>query len=263
MKNLPSIKFLVLLTIFTSFTGFSQDKPVTQLLKSYVDATNRLGQSQSSDEILALFSENYQNNTAYIGMSGVLNRTTTTYAQLAEKLAEDIKNKNYNFTMSITETVQETQKKNAGTVSALINFESKIEGKVAEKGSILMNLVATKIKGEWKITHNNTVRVSEESEIGNCVCYLFSKGESYFNAETYYPAGLQYDREYKSYRVGTKDGKRAIVNRSNNDRTFFWNENGDIMDGSRKIGEADNSNEAVRIVLSFVYSDTCTEINFS
>ena len=263
MKNLANLKFLFIVTFLFSLSTFAQETQVTKLLKSYIEATNQLGESQDAQNILSLFSKNYQNNTAYIGMSGVLNRNTTTYAQLEEKLADDIKNKNYNFTLSLTETVHETQKENAGTVSALINFESKIEGKVAEKGSILMNLVATKIRGEWKITHNNTVRVSEESEIGNCVCYLFSKGESYFNAETYYPAGLKYDREYKSYRVGTKDGKRAIVNRGNNNRTFIWNQNGDVLDGTVKIGSADNSSDAIQVVLAFVYSNTCTEINFS
>ncbi|MEL6811773.1 MAG: hypothetical protein AAFP76_10600 [Bacteroidota bacterium] len=263
MKNHATITLLLLLTFFSSVNAFAQEKPVVTLLKSYIQATNELGESQDAETVLSLFSKNYQNNTAYIGMSGVLNRTTTTYAQLEEKLGEDIKNRNYNFTMSLTETVHESQKENAGTASALINFESKIEGKVAEKGAILMNIVATKEKGEWKITHNNTVRVSEESEIGNCVCYLFSKGESYFNAETYYPAGLKYDREYKSYRVGTKDGKRAIVNRGNNNRTFFWNQNGEILDGSRKIGSAETSVEAIQIVLAFVYSSTCTDMSFS
>ena len=54
--------------------------------------------------------------------------------------------------MALDKTVYESQKEGSGTVSALINFESKIDGKVAEKGTILMNIVATKSQGEWKIT---------------------------------------------------------------------------------------------------------------
>jgi len=263
MKKITKIKHAFLITLFSFSITFAQEKPVTTILKSYINATNSLGKSQDPSSVLSLISNNYQNNTAYIGLTGVLNRSTTTYAQLEEKLTEDIKNENYNFTMSLKETVYETQKERAGTVSALINFESKIEGKVAEKGTILMNIVATKINEQWKITQNNTVRVSEESEIGNCVCYLFSKGESFFSAETYYPAGVKYEREFKSYRVGSKDGKRAIVNRGNNNKAYFWNKNGDILDGSRKIGSAETSAEAVQIVLSSVYGNTCTKIDFN
>ncbi len=263
MKNPTLFKLVMSITLLSFLSGFSQDKPVTQLLKSYIKASNELGANEDAENILALFDKNYQNNTAYIGLTGVLHRTSTTYGQFADKLAEDIKNKNYNFTMSLGETVYESQKDRAGTVSALINFQSKIDGKVAEKGTILMNIVASKIQGEWKITHNNTVRVSEESEIGNCVCYLFSKGKSFFNAETYYPAGVKYDREYKSYRVSVKEGKRSIVNRGNNDKEFIWEENGDVLDGGRKIGTAQTPDEAIQAVLSFVYGKTCTKINFS
>ena len=263
MKKFTIHKFAFILAFFSITTVFAQEKPVTVLLKSYINATNNLGSSQDPDTVLSLFGTNYQNNTAYIGLTGVLNRSTTTYGQLQEKLAEDIKNQNYNFTLSLMELVYEAHKERAGTVSALINFESKIDGKVAEKGTILMNIVATKIRGEWKITQNNTVRVSEESEIGNCVCYLFSKGESFFNAETYYPSGVKYEREFKSYRVGIKDGQRAIVNRGNNDKTYVWDKNGDIIDGSRKIGSAQTPDEAVQVVLAYVYANTCTKINFS
>lgn len=263
MKKPKKFKRVFLIALFSFSIAFAQEKPVTTLLKSYINATNNLGESQDPTSVLSLFSNNYQNNTAYIGLTGVLNRSTTTYAQLEEKLAEDIKNKNYNFTLSLKETVYETQKEKAGTVSALINFESKIDGKVAEKGTILMNIVATKINSQWKITQNNTVRVSEESEIGNCVCYLFSKGESFFSAETYYPAGVKYEREFKSYRVGAKDGKRAIVNRGNNDKAYLWEKNGDLLDGSRKIGTAETPAEAIQVVLSSVYGNTCTKINFN
>jgi hypothetical protein len=263
MRKPTLFKLVMSIALLSFISGFAQDKPVTQLLKTYIKATNNLEADQNPDNIMMLLDKNYQNNTAYIGLTGALHRTSTTYGQFAEQIAEDIKNHNYNFTMALSKTVYESQKETSGTVSALINFESKIDGKVAEKGTILMNIVATKSQGEWKITQNNTVRVSEESEIGNCVCYLFSKGKSFFNAETYYPAGVKYEREYKSYRVSIKDGKRTIVNRGNNDRTFTWADNGDVLDGGRKIGTAVTPDEAVQAVLTFVYGKTCTKINFS
>ncbi|WP_299886446.1 hypothetical protein [uncultured Lacinutrix sp.] len=263
MKVPTIFKFVLTIALLSSITGNSQEKKVTSILKSYIEASNNLSETKDINNVLSLFDKQYKNNIAYVGLTGVVNKSTINFDQLSKQLSDNLKNENYNFKMSIGDIIYESQKQKAGTVSALINFESKIEGKIAEKGTILMNIVTSLVQDEWKIINNNTVRVSEASEIGNCVCYLFSKGESFFNAETYYPAGVEYNREYKSYRVSIKDGKRTIVNRGNNDKTFVWAENGDILDDGVKIGTAETSDKAVQVVLSSVYGETCTKINFS
>lgn len=260
MKKLTALKILMAVAMLTFLTGFSQEKPVTKLLKSYIASSNELCETKQVNNVLSLFDDRYKNNIAYVGLSGIVKRSTIGFEQFSEQLADNIKNKNYNFHMTIGDIVHESQKERAGTVSALVNFESKIDGKVAEKGTILMNIVASLVRGEWKIIHNNTVRVSEGSDIGNCVCYLFSKGSSFFNAETYYPAGVEYDREYQSFRVSTRDGKRII---KGNDSTYTWAENGDVLDAGRKLGNAKSSDEAVKVVLAHVYSETCTKIDFN
>ncbi|WAC02838.1 hypothetical protein N7U66_04170 [Lacinutrix neustonica] len=263
MKNPTLSKLVMAVVLLSFFTGFAQENPVTNLLKSYIDASNELEDTKDVNSVLSLFDSSYKNNIAYVGLTGVVNKSTVDFDQFSNQLEENLKNQNYNFTMSVGEIIYESQKNRAGTISALINFESKIEGKIAEKGTILMNLVTALVQGEWKIILNNTVRVSEASDIGNCVCYLFSKGDSFFNAETYYPAGVEYNREYKSFRVSIKEGKRTIVNRANDDRTFDWADNGDLLDDGVIIGNAETSDKAVQVVLSHVYGETCTTINFS
>jgi hypothetical protein len=260
MKKLTTLKLLMAVAMLSFLTGFSQEKPVTKLLKSYIANSNELCETKQVNNVLSLFDDRYKNNIAYVGLSGIVKRSTIGFEQFSEQLAENVKNKNYNFHMTIGEIVHESQKERAGTVSALVNFESKIDGKVAEKGTILMNIVASLVRGEWKIIHNNTVRVSEGSDIGNCVCYLYAKGSTMFNAETYYPAGVEYDREYQSFRVSTRDGKRII---KGNDVTYSWTENGDVLDGARKIGNAKSSDEAVKAVLVYIYAQTCTKMDFN
>jgi len=260
MKKLTALKLVMAIAMLSFVTGFSQEKPVTKLLKSYIAASNELCETKQVNNVLALFDDRYKNNVAYVGLSGIVKRTSISFEQFSEQLADNIKNKNYNFHMTIGEIVHESQKERAGTVSALVNFESKIDGKVAEKGTILMNIVASLVRGEWKIIHNNTVRVSEGSDIGNCVCYLYAKGSTMFNAETYYPAGVEYDREYQSYRVSSRDGKRTI---KGNDITYVWDSNGAVLDGARKLGTASTSEEAVKIVLTHVYAETCTKMDFN
>jgi len=260
MKKLTTLKLVMAVAMLSFLTGFSQEKPVTKLLKSYIANSNQLCETKQVNNVLSLFDDRYKNNIAYVGLSGIVKRSTIGFEQFSEQLADNVKNKNYNFHMTIGEIVHESQKERAGTVSALVNFESKIDGKVAEKGTILMNLVASLVRGEWKIIHNNTVRVSEGSDIGSCVCYLYAKGSTMFNAETYYPAGVEYDREYQSFRVSSRDGKRII---KGNDTTYTWAENGDVLDAGRKLGNAKSSDEAVKVVLTSVYSETCTKIDFN
>lgn len=253
-------KLVAAVLLLTSYVGFSQEKPVTDLLNKYIKASNDLSVTKQKNTVLALFDDKYKNNTAFVGLSGVVKRSTTGFEQFSRQLDESIKNKKYTFKMDVRDIVHESQKEKAGTVSALVNFESKVDGKVAESGTILMSLVGTLVRGEWKIIQNNTVRVSEGKDIGNCVCYLFSKGTSFFGAETYYPAGVEYDKEFQSFRVGTRDGKRVV---KGDDKDYTWAENGDVLDGSRKIGHASTPEEAVKVVLNFLYAETCTEIKFS
>lgn len=260
MKKPTILRLALAVVLLSCFSGFSQEKPVTRLLNSYIKASNDLSATKQKNTVLALFDDRYKNNTAYVGLSGVVKRSTTGFEQFSAQLDENIKNKKYNFNMSIRDIVHETQKEKAGTVSALVNFESKIDGKVAEKGTILMSIVATLVRGEWKIIQNNTVRVSEGKDIGNCVCYLFSKGTSFFGAETYYPAGVEYDKEFQSFRVGTRDGRRVV---KGDDKDYAWEENGDVLDGSRKIGSASTPEEAVKVVLNHLYAESCTKIDFS
>ena len=254
------LKLAAAVLLLTSYAGFSQEKPVTDLLNKYIQASNDLSVSKESNTVLSLFDDRYKNNTAYVGLSGVVKRSTTGFEQLSSQLDQTLKNKKYNFAMEVREIVHESQKEKAGTVSALVNFESKVDGKVAEKGTILMNLVGALVRGEWKIIQNNTVRVSEGKDIGNCICYLFSKGTSFFGAETYYPGGVEYNKKFESFRVVTRDDIR-IIKGDNNDYT--WSSDGDILDGALKIGSAGTTEEAVKVVLNFLYAESCTKIDFN
>ena len=132
MKKPNVLKLVLAFVLMSCFVGFSQEKPVTRLFKSYIKASNDLSVTKQKNSILALFDDRYKNNTSYVGLSGVFKRTTTGFEQLSNQLDENLKNKKYNFKMEVRDIVHESQKEKAGTVSALVNFESKIDGKVAE-----------------------------------------------------------------------------------------------------------------------------------
>ncbi len=260
MKKPAMFKTVLCMLLLSVLSVVAQEKPVVHLVKSYVEASNTLSASKQINSVLSLFDDKYKNNTSFIGLSGVVKNSNYNFEEFSEQLLANMTDKSYDFQMTITDIVFESQKEKSGAVSALVAFEAKIDGKIAEKGTMLMNIVAAKVRGDWKIVQNNTVRVSEGSEIGNCVCYLFSKGSAAFTAETYYPSGAEYDKEYQSFRLGTIDGMRVI---KGNDTTYTWDENGNVFDGKHKIGKAMSSQEAVQKVLTYIYTKACTTIDFN
>jgi len=197
MKQFAPFKIALAIFCLAFTTSNAQDKPVKTLLDSYIKYNNTLNDSTSITKLSALMHEKFSNNTTYIGLTGALTRNTTDLEETKAELVEKSKDNNYNFKMSLGEVVYTSQKEKAGTISGVVEFVSTIDGQITEKGTILINLVATKFVGDWKIIQINVVKISEQSEVGNCVSYIFSNGNSYFNSETYYPAGVKYKREFQ------------------------------------------------------------------
>ena len=263
MKKSTVLKLTICLICLNIGFTFAQKSPVNELLTSYVTYSNNLNDENSVVNITSLLHEKFEDNATFIGLAGFISRETKNLTGVTEDFTEKSKDNNYNFKMTINKVVYESQKDKAGTISAVVNFESMIDEKVTEKGTVLINMIASKFMGEWKIIQLNTVKISEQSEVGKCVSYLFSNGNAYFNSETYYPAGIKYKREFQSFRIGTSGGERAIINRGDSDKTFIWKLNGDVYNGKTFIGKAAEAKDAVQLVIQNAYSKTCTEFAFS
>jgi hypothetical protein len=263
MKKFAPLHIALAIFCLAFTTSYAQDKPVKTLLNSYIKYNNTLNDSTSITKLGDLMHEKFNNNTTYVGLTGALKRYTSNLEETKIELKDKAKDNNYNFKLTLKDVVYESQKEKAGTISGVVEFVSTIDGQITEKGTILINLVATKYVGDWKIIQINTVKISERSEVGNCVSYLFSNGNSYFNSETYYPAGVKYNREFQSFRIGKSQGERAIVNRGDNNKAFIWKENGDVYNGKELIGKAEEGKDAIKLVIQNAYSKTCTEFTFN
>lgn len=263
MKKITPLRLALVIFCLAFTVSNAQDSPVKTLLNKYIKSNNTLKDSASINKLSALMHPKFKSNTTYIGLTGALNSSTFNLEETKNELKEKAKDNNYIFNMTLKEVAYTSQKEKAGTISGVVEFISTIDGQIAEKGTILINLIATKYIGEWKITQINTIKISEQSEVGNCVSYLFSNGKSYYNSETYYPAGIKYNREFQSFRVGKSQGERAIVNRGDSNKAFFWKENGNIYNGEKLIGKATEAKDAVKLVIQNAYSKTCTKLTFN
>ncbi|WP_024772466.1 hypothetical protein [Aquimarina macrocephali] len=262
MKKITFI--LTLIFLFSSVhpvKAFNEKDPVKRLLVDYINKMNALTEGTQKEDVLSLFDEKYRGNTVFVNLSGTLVRKNYSKKDISSQLDDIIHDDNYQFKLTIDKIVFQSQKERAGTISAVINFESFVDKRLAEKGTMLMDVVAIRINGGWKIVQNNMVRVSEAKDIGECVCYFYEKGTTKFVTEMYFPSGLEYSQELNAFQVMIKDKKRIVKSDS---KEYYWNVNtGKLTYKGGLIGQTSNSRKAIEFVLRNLYKESCVNIVFN
>lgn len=260
-------KITLTLVVLFLFSGLHQsyatvnEEPIKKLLMDYINKINALNQGTKKDDVLGLFDEKYSGNTVYVNLSGALVRKTYEKKDISSQLDDIIDDDNYDFRMTLDKIVFQSQKERAGIISAVINFESSIDKRLAEKGTMLMDIVGVRVNGGWKIVQNNMVRVSEAKDIGECVCYVYEKGSTKFVTEVYFPSGLEYSQEFDAFQVTSKDNKRIIKSNSNE---FYWSRStGKLTFKGGSLGKAQSARKAIEFVLKDLYKDACVKIAFN
>jgi len=265
MKQTTLTIFTALLILISGFNqGYAQkekDEPIKKLLVDYINKMNSLNQGTKKSDVLNLIDEKYSGNTVYVNISGALVRKTYVKKDISSQLDDIIDDDNYSFKLMLDKVVFKSQKEQAGTISAVVNFESFIDKKIAEKGTMLMDIVGIIKKGTWKIVQNNMVRVSEAKDIGECVCYLYGKGSTKFVTEVYFPSGLEYSQSFDAFQITTKSGKRVIKSNSNE---FYWDKTtGKVTLQGAILGKTSEARKAVEFALKDLYKDSCIKIVFN
>ncbi|WP_299315906.1 hypothetical protein [uncultured Aquimarina sp.] len=234
--------------------------PVIEILESYIDLMNSIEKDNSVSEVLALYSEQYSGNTTYVKLSGAIVKKNYTKDNIRFQLNDIVQDGNYSLKIKTNKILYSTQKETAGTVSALLDFESIIDDKIAEKGTILMNIVAVQQKGQWKITQNNMVRVSELKDIGDCVCHIFEKGSTQFVTELYYPAGVKYDHKFEAFRITSNEENRIV---KSGGKVFVWENNSNKLTLNQKeLGVVKTPKQMVQLLIQKMNTETCASIIF-
>ncbi|WP_299898159.1 hypothetical protein [uncultured Aquimarina sp.] len=252
---------LIILICQSSFTARAgDDEPIKKLLMDYIAKMNNLEKGAKKNSVLLLFDEKYSGNTVYVNLSGALVRKEYDKKHISSQLDDIINDDNYSFKLKLENIVFQSQKENAGIISAVVNFESFIDKKLAEKGTMLMDMVAVKVNERWKIVQNNMVRVSEAKDIGECVCYMYGNGDTKFVTEVYFPAGLEYDQKLESFQITKKDGVRVIKTHS---EEFAWKGNGGVYYNGKSIGKTKEPKKAIQAAVKKLYKDSCVNVIFN
>lgn len=254
---MKKIKLIALTFLLIGAQSFAQDEAVKELLNNYVSAVNKLPKTQKASNVTQYFHDQYKSYSAELGMSGIVNRTTSDIYDFEEQLQNSIDNSAYKLKLTVDKVLYVNQKNKVGTIAAIIDFESKFEDKIADKGTILLTIIATKSSGEWQIIHSNTTQISESKDVGQCSCNIYKKGEDSqrYLAEVFYPSGLEIGQDFSTYRIAFKKGKRFII--SDND-DFIWNEVNEIYLGSKLIGKSEDIKEAIRLISEDRFKANCT-----
>lgn len=262
MKKITCILTLVfLLSSVFQVKAFNEKTPIKELLVDYINKMNALTQGTQKEDVLDLFDEKYSGNTVYVNLSGALVRKNYNKDDVSSQLDDIINDNNYQFKLKLEKVVFQSQKERAGTISAVINFESFIDKKIAEKGTMLMDLVAIRVNGAWNIVQNNMIRVSEAKDIGDCVCYVYGKGTTKYVTEVYFPSGLEYSQRLNAFQITSKDNRRII---KSDNKEFYWNrDTGKVLFKGGQLGKAENARKAIEFVLKDLYKDSCINIVFN
>ncbi|GAA3519486.1 hypothetical protein GCM10022393_37110 [Aquimarina addita] len=261
MKKITYILSIFLIFISNPIAAKEHAEPIKKLLTDYISAINSLGKTGEKEDVLSLFSKDYTGNTTYVRLSGSIIKNSYNKNDISIQL-DDIVADNYRFNLSLDKIAHTIQKEKAGTISALVSFESSIDNKIAEKGTMIINIVgASGRDGIWRIVQNNMVRVSEEKEIGDCVCYVYGKGSTKFVTETYFPAGVEYSHKLESFNITTKGDIRTI---KTNDKEFSWNvPSKELSSKGVVIGKASMVKEAIQLAIKDMHKDYCVNVSFN
>jgi len=260
MKKITLGLIIVFICSSMSFAHANDGDPIKKLLMDYIEKINNLERGAKKNEILLLFDEKYSGNTVYVNLSGALVRKDYDKKNISSQLDDIVNDDNYSFKLTLDKIVFQSQKESAGIISAVVNFESFINKKLAEKGTMLMDLVGIKINERWKIVQNNMVRVSEAKDIGECVCYMYGNGDTKFVTEVYFPAGLEYGQKLESFQITRKDGMRLI--KSHRDE-FTWKGNGGVYYKGKNIGKTKEPQKAIQAAVKSLYKDSCVKVIFN
>lgn len=261
MKKLK-YSILSLLFISISFEGIANEinEPVKLLLSDFIQKTNALGTETTKEDILDLYSNQYSGNTTYVKLSGAIIKKQYTKKDIASQLNEIISETDYDFKISLGEVIYINQKEKAGTIAALINFESFIDNKIAEKGTMLMNIVGTVSENGWQIIQKSMIRVSETKDIGDCVCHIYDKGDTRFVVQLHYPSGVEYAHQFESFQITTKNDNRIIKSST---KQFLWNKsNNELTYDKQIIGTPKSAKSAIQLLLQNTYREPCADIRF-
>ncbi len=261
MKNLK-YNILAFLLISVVFDGIANDanEPVKQLLSDYIQKTNTLGKQTTKEDVLRLYSDKYSGNTTYVKLSGAIIKKEYTKKDIASQLSEIISENDYDFKVSLGEIIYINQKERAGTIAALINFESFIDNKIAEKGTMLMNIVGIVSENSWQIIQKSMIRVSEKKDIGDCVCHIYDKGDTRFVVQLHYPSGVEYAHQFESFQITTKNDNRIIKSST---KQFLWNKNNNELTYDKEIiGTPKSAKSAIQLLLKNTYREPCADIRF-
>lgn len=255
------ILFLIQFLVSLNPAEAQEEKEITQLLKSYISEINTLSQSKKIDNLKKLLADDFMAHESEIALNGSvrhLSRNRETHLRLLQQRIA------YAEGISIDASLERIFHATSGEKTAYIMAELKInvqyEGNPAEKVSIFVNAIGSKIDGIWKLTETDNVIMVDEKTLGKCLCSFYER-DAGFATEVVYPSGFAYEKKMDAFTFRLQDGVKTI---SVNDQLYHWKQNGEIVNitdgkGGKALGTTNDSKKAATIVLSDLYQTHCIE----
>lgn len=258
MKNIALI--IIILTLFSGRVN-AQEEIVSKLFQDYIKEVNNLDKTRDVKRVLRFFDQNFQTNQTYLGLQGVVSRSSQDISGFAKGLQGLISDRDIKLNLTVNKITNISQGRTKATISANLTMDLLVDGNSAEKGGFVVNMAATKSQktGEWRFVHSDNIRTVEERKAGKCVCYFYERKDGYVT-ELFYPVGFEYENKLDVFTMRTDDNDLRTIKA--NYRQYEWDKSGKVIDvfyeDSRKeMGTAKNAKDAITLILAEKYKNNC------
>ena len=262
MKQLFRLALIAILFL-TANTGFSQDNSedlaslkqfINDMYTTYYSAS-KTGDVEGYKE---LFDLRFKGSDVEVDVQGEVVVAQHDLTSMVNNYKKYFSNNSAQVKYTLGEYRNAYVKGPTGVAVFDVDFEIVKNSEVISKGQQTISFILKKYRGTWKITFMNRVYVQSEVYVGICYCDLFPKEDQFATFLTV-PDGDEYKTVNDRFELLESTQRRAF--RLNGEELYDWDlKTGQVSYGDEKLGSANNSGNAIKLILKSVNSDRCQRV---
>jgi len=261
IKSLLFLSFVLFCGLNTVKAQATEESLKSFLSELYAAKANQLSAGGVHvDEFLENYEQGFSGQVVRVEYDGRVEIVPQTIVELRRALSEfanmgsDVKVKfNLNTFNSLT------VKNKVGVATFEVGYEVTKGGQALSKGTELYSITARMYSdGNWRVSYVNRIEVEAERFVGDCICEVFDKGNTYVAILTV-PDGDNVETVNQRVEVITTPDRRAM--KVNGDDLFEWDkETGEVKKDGKVLGKSQVAKIALIDVMKYYYPERCQNI---
>ncbi|MEQ8714431.1 MAG: hypothetical protein RIC80_15535 [Cyclobacteriaceae bacterium] len=255
------LKLALLAVVLAPLTSiYAQEQNVEKVFRAFVEEVNNLDDTKDVNLVLTFLDDNFTSERTIAGPMGTMFTETESLEQFQEGLEELTVDRDISSELKIESLEVEMNGENAARVKTSVKVTIDVDGKLGERAAIDATFLMAQKSGEWKMMRAQISRSVAQRNVGECF-FKLNRRDSDYVSEVFYPTGFEYIVNNDIVQVLNEGNERFI---SINYQEYPWNEDGTVVslidDQNVELGTADKQEDAIILVLSKKYENTCLRL---